>query len=377
MSSVTIISGQFQAVLKEGSENDPGAPELKRCPHWHRSEAAARTCGAKRWPSYSRPKSRWIDVHVRHGKAAVIPRRGARSLSVVVVAALALFLYPVAARADACVFGVCSGADLPLLGIMAANSAQTLSTLNTSLQSARASYEEIKRVAGLAQEAKDAFDEFSQLNTDLLGEGRAMLDEAFPEVGRIRDEAAYVSAGGRWASSNGELRRMVKVCLTGGNCTEARQALSYNETRTAITTVFGLAPTGMLDAVDTEAAVAVTASAAQEGRGAATRAYAEELMQQCVNKRATGAETALAACQAAAAAADIAALEGNANVADGVAQGNRIAAMQLMLESEKRKRELQEAQERRELLFEGAQQLMQPPPRIETEGFDLTKEMNL
>lgn len=382
MSKRTFLSGQFQAcrMRRDVADATPygaawlnDSDELSRCGHWHRSEAAARACGAKRWTLRERE---WVDVVMRGATAAVSPRRGAKALGLTAIA-IAIAFSPGEARADACFLGVCSGADLPLLGVMAANSAQTLSTLNTSLQQARASYDEIKRMAGIAQEAKDAFEEFRNFNTDLLGEGRDMLDEAFPEVGRIRDEAAHLSAGGRWASNNGELRRMVRVCLTGGDCTEARQALTYSETRTAITTVFGLAPNGVLDAVDSEAAVAVTASAATEGRSTATREYADELMKQCIAKRATGSQAALAACQAAAAAAEIAALEGNANVADGVAQGNRIAAMQLMLESEKRKRDLQEAHERRQVVLDGAKKMTEPPPRIETDGFDLVKEMKL
>lgn len=288
-------------------------------------------------------------------------------LSPLLLAAV-LVLTPNVARAD--IFG----ADIPVLGGILVQATQTVASINEQLRTARESYEEFRRMAGYAEDAAQAFEEFSQLNAELMGgELGAMFDQAFPEIASIRADAQRLASGGRWAEANGDLRRMVQVCLRVGQCTSVREALSFQQTREALDSVFGAAPDRLLElqAVDSEAAVAIAASTAQDGRGAVVREYAAELMRQCQQRRSGSSPTAQAACTAAAAAAEIANLESNADLADAVSQGNRIQALQLALKSQDRKRELLEAQERRSLLLEGARQLAVPPPRVETEGFDV------
>lgn len=292
-------------------------------------------------------------------------------MALLALAAPALLVCPRPAQAD--VFG----GDVPVLTGILVQATQTVSQLNESLQTAKRAYEEARRIASYADEAAEAYRQFGELNAELSrGDVGGLLDQAFPEAASLRDEARRLGEGGRWAEGSGELRRMVQVCLRVGQCTQVREALSVKQTREALDTVFGPSPAALseLQAVDSEVAVAVAASTAQEGRGAVSRAYAAELMRQCQRQRQGGGNSALAACQAAAAAADIAKLESDADVGDAVSQGNRLQALQLALESQARKRDLVEAQERRDVLLEGAKHLAGPPVNVQTEGFDVLGE---
>jgi hypothetical protein len=267
------------------------------------------------------------------------------------------------------------GGDIPILSGIFVQATEATVRLNESLRTARASYEEVRRLAGWAEEARDAFATFSKLNEELSGDLKSQFDIAFPDIGLVRDEAARLSSGGRWTEAPGEFRRLLRICIAGGRCHQAREALSVQQTRAALGGLFGAAPTRGLEAADTEAAVAIASGTAQEGRSARARAYAEALMRQCQQERKTSGAKSLASCQAAAAAADIAKLELDADIADGIAQSNRLSAMSVAMESERRKRDFQEAEERRRLLVEGAMQLTTTPPRVETAGFDFTREL--
>jgi uncharacterized phage infection (PIP) family protein YhgE len=287
-----------------------------------------------------------------------------RRYSNAAIAAAALVL-PGVAHADM------FGGDLPLLTGILTQATSTVSQLSSMLQAAKASYDQMKQMAGYAADAADAYRQFTQLNSALFkGDLAGTLEQAFPEAAALRDEASRDASGG-WLQGNGQLRRMVNLCVSTGNCAQAQDALSFDQTRRALSTAFGLAPTSELAAADNEAAVAISASSAQEGRGAVDRAYASDLMKECQSH---GGKTNLASCQAAAAAAQIAAVQQNADVADAVAQGNRLQALQLELKGEERKRELLEAQQRRDVLVEGAQEAASAPPRVETEGFDALGE---
>lgn len=267
------------------------------------------------------------------------------------------------------------GGDLPLLSGLLVQATETVMTVNQQLATARRTYDEIRRFAGYAEEAADAFHEFSNLVGLLDGSVQDVLDHAFPELSAIRAEAERLGGGGRFADNSGELGRLVRVCLGTGQCTLVREALSFQQTRESLAHVFGEAPEGAADlgAADDEAAVALAQSGATVGRSAVTREYAAELMKLCRRERAAANSGAAAACQAAAAAAQIASLESDANLADSVAQTNRLQALQLLLQAQERKRELREAQERRDLLLEGARVMARPPGRVTTDGFDVTE----
>src|SRR5690349_20825566 len=189
-----------------------------------------------------------------------------RQLSLLTAAAtVALFLWPASARADLV------GADVPVLSGILVQATQTVMSVNESLRTARESYEEFRRLAGYADEASRAYQEFSQLNARMFsGDLQGAFDSAFPELAAIRADAERLSSGGRWAQGTGELRRLVHVCLQVGQCAEVRAALSFQQTREALSAMFGTAPEALrgLRAADDEAAVSIAASTAQEGRGA-------------------------------------------------------------------------------------------------------------
>jgi len=288
-------------------------------------------------------------------------RRLARPL----LLALTLVGIPLPARAD--IFG----ADVPVLVNLLANSFQELHTLQEGIKTARETYDETKRLAGYAQEAAQAFKGFQKSKGAALFSDNinAALDSAFPDLAYFRAEAART---GPWAQANGELGRLVRLCLSGGSgsCIQVQEALTLQSARASVSATFGTASPKDLQAriLDDQAAVSLSMSSAQAGRSALARAKAEELMRQCT----LGGN--LAACQAAAAAAEIAGLEQSADIADHLAQANTLQAMQLAERNGARKQEQADAQARHHFLESAAKTFGAGPPSVKTEGFNLFEE---
>ncbi|HEY8211330.1 MAG TPA: hypothetical protein VIG99_27790 [Myxococcaceae bacterium] len=264
------------------------------------------------------------------------------------------------------------GGDLPLLGGLIAQTAQTVTTLGETLSTLRQSYEQAKRVAGYADDAYRAFQAFQGYSAELFAKDLVQgLETAYPDVGYFRREA---SGAGPWARGSGELQRLLRLCIGGptGSCGEFQEAVSYQQTRQALAETFGTGPEGAFDiaAADHETAVALASGSAQQGRSEHARQLSEALLRQCDGRAGEGGSS-LAACQAAAASASIEALKVNADLADQVAAGTRVMAMQLQLQNQQRKRELREAEERRALLVEGARQATERPQALDSDGFNL------
>lgn len=294
---------------------------------------------------------------MRHPPAPALP--GGLAL------ALCLALLPTPARAD--VFG----ADIPVLGAILVQAAQTAATVTQTLTTLRESYEEARRLAGYADDAYRTFQAFQDYNAELFARDLVTsLEAAYPDVAYFRREASHA---GPWARGSGELQRLVTLCLSGpaGSCARYQEALSLQQTRRALAETFGIAPEGAYDlaAVDHESAVALAAGSAQEGRSARARQVSDALMRECASLGASGRSSA--ACQAAGAAAQVEQLKVSADIAEQVAAGNRLQVLQLQLQGAQRKRELAEAEERRHLLLDGIEQASRRPPRVQTEGFDL------
>jgi len=288
--------------------------------------------------------------------------------SVPISLALVVAVVAVPARADM------FGADLPLLGGLVGQAAQTVTTLGETLTTLRRSYEEAKRVAGYADDAYRAFQSFQHYSAELFARDVVQgLETAYPDVAYFRRQASGVEP---WARGSGELQRLVRLCVGGpaGSCGEFQEAVSYQQAREALASTFGTAPSGAYDvaAADHESAAALAAGSAQEGRSARAKLVAEALMRQCQDGAGEDART-LAGCQAAAAAASIQALDVSADLAEQVAAGNRLMAMQLQLQAGERKRELREAEERRQVLLESAQQAARRPEPLEADGFNLVE----
>ena len=289
--------------------------------------------------------------------------------------ALALLVLCAAPLARADVFG----ADLPILSGLLIQATDQVTRMTETLGTLKKTYDDARRVAGYADDAAQAFNQFRNFNAQLFRQDLAQsLETAYPDIGYFRRQA---SDAGPWARGSGELQRLVSLCFTGGRtgCTQLQEAISFQQARDAVSSTFGLAPEGAYDlkAVDHETAVALASSSAQQGRGVTARDVSRQLLSQCgvdahgnVTASSTDARV-LAQCQAAAASAQIVALRQGADLADQVAEGNRLQALQLSQHSADRKRELAEAQERRALLLEAAGAAARRPVPVQTEGFNL------
>lgn len=269
------------------------------------------------------------------------------------------------------------GGDIPLLTSLVATTTDQLKKASETLDTLRKTYDSAKRVAGYAEEAYQAYQHFSQYSAERFGQDAlGALDTAFPDVSYFRREA---SRTGPWAQSTGELQSLVAFCFSGltkgkkGTCIELQQALTLRQAREAIQGTFGVAPhvAGSIEtrAVDHEASVAMTASASQFERNKITRSEADSLLEQC-----TDDEGNLAACQAAAGTAQIRQLRASADIADQLAEANRLHAIQLSQQNARLKRELNEAAERRQLVLEGTGALGEKPVKMRTDGFEFFNE---
>jgi hypothetical protein len=267
-----------------------------------------------------------------------------------VAASLVLLAYPTPARADL------FGADVPVLVNLLANSFTEIQTLTEALQTARSTYEETRRLSSFAAEAAAEFKEFQQLGARVFsGDVTAALDSSFPDLAYFR--AAAASGGDDWFQNQGELSRMVRVCISQGRCTEVQGALSVKETQSTISATFGTAPPGDVEAriMDQQAALALSSAQAQMGRDEVLRLTARALMDECTSAK------DLAACQAAGNVAQIAALEQSAAIADQLAQANTLQATQLAHDSAERKRE-QRGTQQQQLFVKQAVDFFSPAP---------------
>ncbi len=266
------------------------------------------------------------------------------------------------------------GGDLPLLSGILAQATQAATALGSALDTLRRTYQDARRVAGYAEDAVAAYSHFKAYNATLFKQDVQQAFEAsYPDIGYFRRE---VSGAGSWAQGSGELQRLTRLCLLGpsGNCRPLQEALSVAQTRDALDKTFGRAPKGAddLHAVDHESAVALAAGSAQQGRSQRARALSDALIQQCQGS--SGDDNNLAACQAAGSSAQIQALHGQADIADQVSETNRLQTLQLQQRNQERKRELEEATERRALVLEGVDRAARPPIPVRTEGYNLLEQ---
>jgi hypothetical protein len=283
--------------------------------------------------------------------------------ALVVPMALLAAIVPRPARADF------FGGDLPLLTTLIAQSFEQVATLTETLATLRQSYDEAKRLASYAAEARDEFREVQALGAQVFsGDVAAALDSTFPDLAYLRGEAARGGEG--WFHSNGELASTVRMCLASGQCAQVQAVQSFSRARAAIDNTYGAASLSDVRSrvADEQAAVALTAAQAQLGRNEVTRLAARNLMAKC-----TGGKD-LSACQAAAAAAEIAQLEQTAALSDQVAQSNTLQAMELAARTAEEKQRLQAAHQREAVLKHAVDLVSGGAPTITTQGFNLAGE---
>lgn len=269
------------------------------------------------------------------------------------------------------------GGDLPLLTAIIANTTQQIQQLAETISTLRKTYDEAKRVAGYADDAYQAFKNFQNFSGQVFAQNlEQALETAFPDLGYLRREA---SRTGPWAQGTGELQAIVRYCIqtgaTGFSCAEAQEAITLKQARSALAATFGTTPAvaGAIEvnAMDHEAAVGMASSSAQVGRNAITRAQAKALMTKCTGE---GDEDSIAACQAAANAAAILEVQHNADMGDQLAESTRLQAVRVAQENGRRKREINDAIERRRVLMDGARHMAPRQVQVRTEGVSFFPE---
>ncbi|RKG66276.1 hypothetical protein, partial [Corallococcus terminator] len=185
----------------------------------------------------------------------------------------------------------------------------------------------------------------------------------------LRNEAA--AGGEAWFHSNGELAQTVRLCLSAGQCAEVQAAQTLASARAALENTYGAAAASDVRSrvADEQAAVTLVAAQGQVGRNEVLRITARELMRKCTSGR------DLSACQAAAAAAEIANLEQQAAISDQLAQGNTLQALELAARTEEQKRALQSIHQREAVIQHAADLFAPTAPAVLTDkGFNMAGE---
>ncbi len=267
-----------------------------------------------------------------------------------------------------------AGADIPILLDLLVNSFTEIEQLRQQVRVARQTYEETKALVGYAQDAHRAFESYQKYSGEMFGADLlATLDRSFPDLAYFHNE---IQTGGILnAGENPVLRQKMVYCagrrFAGSDCVEVHRAVTLGEARDAIATAFGTAPDGPMGVearvADQEAAVALASGSAQMGRNQVNRANARSLLALCT---AGTSEENIAACQAAAHTAELLQLEQQTLISDQLVEANRLQAVRVLQENAARKRELEEARQRREMVLEASELLGAKPAKVKTEGLD-------
>jgi len=288
---------------------------------------------------------------------------------VVMALAFALALMPGVARADL------YGGDLPLLTAIVANGADEISQLSQSIAQAKKTYDETRRLAGYADDAVKAFNSVKSLNGAMFGQSVVNgLDLAFPEVAQIQNDVAQHNGLSTWGQGTGELGMLVTGCARYGpggfSCGQLQRAVTAEDARKTISATFGTAPatSPRATAMDSDAAVGLAASSSQVGRNQVTRAQMAALLEQCSG----GTDSdSIAACQAAANAAQIQGVQTQSYLSDQAALQTRLQADHLAQANAEHKDSLARQEAERQLLLEGSDKGALRPVSVKTEGIDI------
>ena len=269
-----------------------------------------------------------------------------------------VLLVPSMARAS--VFGE----ENAVLAEIAATLGTELSTVTDGLKKAKEYYGDFKEYAGYARQAYDTFEGARNFNLSTLTSGE-LLDDAFPDASRIRRD---VQRGDFWSADPG-MNRMARLCFSeildnksvGSRCHDFEGRADASEVRESLSQTFGptLTPSGKA-ARDT-AAEAIAVAHNYQSRAAASR----ELIKPDLDRTCATA-TDPSACQLAANAAQIHAISQLADINDQLAEANRLAAIRLEQENERRGREQQAAQLQEQLAVQSARQAFRAPIRVVT-----------
>lgn len=258
--------------------------------------------------------------------------------------------------AQASLFGEENG---PLTALVAQGVAEIDQAAQTFAQ-LKQTYDETRKYVGLAQDAVNGFKEFGAFADSIYRNPGHALESAFPDAAALSRDLQSPNA---WGSGTGELQRLIKVCLSGGNCVAFREAVTARQARDSISKTFGTSPLHRddLETIDVEASKSIRDSMVQGSKSALAGEQARALMQKCTS----GTDNqAVAACQAAANLGQLMQLEQTAALNEQVAESNRLKALELAAKNADRKRELQEGQGRQRLLEAGSQNMAPPSIRF-------------
>jgi len=278
-------------------------------------------------------------------------------VSVVSATSVALLLFCLRSTdAHASLFGE---ENAPLTALVAQGVAQIDQAARTFAQ-LRQTYDETRKYVGLAQDAVNGFREFGAFSDSVFRDPEHALASAFPDAAALsRDLQSPVS----WGTGTGELQRLVRVCLSGGDCIAFREAVTARQVRDSISKTFGTSPLERddIETIDVEASRSIRDSMAQGSKSAIAGEQARALMVKCTS----GTDNpAIAACQAAANLGQLMQLEQTAALNEQVAESNRLKALELAAKNAERKRELQEGLGRQRLLEAGSRNMAPPPMRF-------------
>jgi hypothetical protein len=236
------------------------------------------------------------------------------------------------------------GGDIPLLGTLVTQGSQQLSTVTQLLRTANAQLTAAKTVVGYADEAKAAFQRFQTYSLSDFGDDVAALSGGAVPVSEAERLVSGVSS---WAPATGELRTVVRRCLTSEGtgssaCAQMREAVTQADARAALGRTFGSALHPETAAADVEAARGLAAADAH-----AQEEAARTLASSVARRKACGPASESGACGLAQAARAESQLD---TVNAQLAEATRLHATALALRNAERKRALQEAAERRQAL---------------------------
>lgn len=277
-----------------------------------------------------------------------------RSSAVGTLVLAMLLLHPGVAQAS--LFGEENG---PLTALVAQGVLQLNQAAETFNQ-LKQSYEEARKYAGMAQDAIEGFQQFGQFADSVYRNPENALRAAMPDAEALTRDLQSPES---WGRGTGELQRLVRVCLGGGDCASFREAVTAKQARDSISKTFGTSPVQRddIETIDVEAGRAISSSMSVAAKSTLAGEQARALMEKCMGG--TGND-AVAACQAAANVGQLMAVEQTASLNEQMAEGNRLKALELADKNGDKKRALQQQLERQRMLEAGVPEMAPPQMRV-------------
>jgi hypothetical protein len=286
-------------------------------------------------------------------------RRPSPSFSAAVVAGLLLVLVA-APEASADLFG----GDISLLSTLVAQGAQQLTTAKQALAGINSGVSSTQKLVNFATEARGVFDSFAHGRVADFGADGLGLKSGTPPVS---DKSRLASGDAPWAPATGELKPVASQCVAGGQggsaCRQMHDAITPADAQVALSNTFGAAQHPDTRAGDYEVARALSA--------------ADTHQQQESSRAAVSAASRSAACAGGGDSlvcglAQTARQESQLDTINAqLAEGNRLQATHVALQTAERKRALDEARERLAVVTAGAKTLQFPAMKVAADGVTL------